>query len=105
MKTGWAFTAQAVTDLISIWTYYADNAGQGIAEKTRARIESAIRRVIVRHPHSGRPRPELGPAVHSFPVVLYMVYYEVSAGRPVILRVLHARRDLSRPLMSLLVAS
>ena len=105
MTVGLALTAQAVDDLISIWNHYADTAGEAVAEKTRIRLESTIRRVIVRQPRGGRPRPELGPGIHSFPVLPYIVYYEVHAGHPLILRVLHAHRDLSRPLASLLIAS
>lgn len=46
-------------------------------------------------PGTGRPRPELHPGARGLVVVNHLILYEVPADRVVILRVIHAARDLA----------
>ncbi|WP_407919191.1 type II toxin-antitoxin system RelE/ParE family toxin [Deferrisoma camini] len=50
---------------------------------------------ISEFPSMGRQRPELGPAVRSFPVGRYVVFYRLTGDTVEIVRVISAYRDPS----------
>ena len=95
---------KAISDLREIWLHIAVGSGTDVAERCAWRIDDTIRRIIGIHPASGRRRPEFGPDVRSLPIVPYVAFYRIEAKRVTVLRVLHGRRDLRQPLMSLLTA-
>jgi toxin ParE1/3/4 len=50
--------------------------------------------LLAEHPLIGRPRPELGENVRSFPVGNYLIFYVPRAGGVDIARVIYGGRDL-----------
>ena len=50
--------------------------------------------LLAQHPLIGRPRPELGENVRSFPVGNYLIFYVPRAGGVDIARVIYGGRDL-----------
>lgn len=98
------YDAQAANDLEQIERYYAERADAAVAGEFVDRIATTLEHVIARNPHAGRPRPELGPQVRSFPVLPYVVFYKVEGSRIFVLRIIHGHRDIRPPLASLLTA-
>lgn len=76
------YSEPADVDLANIKRYYAEQAGTDFAEGQTNRIIHTFEGLVARHPRAGRLRPEL-------------VY---------VLRILHGRRNIQRPLASLLTA-
>ena len=103
MSVDYEYAEEATIDYSLIWDHFCQVASIRAADEVVQRIEETIR-TIARHPRSGRPRPEMGVDVYSFPVVLYVVFYRVERRRVRILRILHGHRDIRAPLMSLFVA-
>jgi toxin ParE1/3/4 len=63
-----------------------------------------VARLIGEHPLVGHVRPELTPAPYRFSVVRgfpYLVVYDPTPARPVIVRVVHGARDLPEVLRDL----
>jgi toxin ParE1/3/4 len=83
---------QAKADLDSIWTYIAANNVKA-AEELLDRI-GAVFEILVKNPHAGRPRPELGLNLRSFAVESYVVFYIPQSGGVDIVRVMHRRQDI-----------
>jgi toxin ParE1/3/4 len=50
--------------------------------------------LLAEHPGVGRPRPEFGEGVRSFPIGSYLIFYTPSAQGIDVARVLYAGRDL-----------
>jgi toxin ParE1/3/4 len=65
--------------------------------------EAAIRRIgLLRHfPESAQPRPEFGPDIRTIPIGRYIVILRVALPKVIILRIVHAARDLPRLLKPL----
>jgi toxin ParE1/3/4 len=93
---------EAISDLGLIWDYYAERASLRVADEVLQRMHVTFVRTIAQRPRAGRPRLELGDQIYSFPVIPYVVFYEVDGRRVRILRILHGHRDIHEPLMSLL---
>lgn len=98
------YTTEAKADLKLIWGDSVKRFGLQQADSLRARIDETMRTTILAFPNSGRLRPELGHGVRSFPIVPFVVFHRVDGKNVVVLRVLHGRRDIREPLLSLLVA-
>jgi len=98
------FHAKARSDFDEIWTYVAHDRGTVVADRLLEGIYDVLLRTVLRQPTIGRKRPEFGEDVRSYPIVPYVAFYRLNHSRATILRVLHGRRDLKRPLMSLLTA-
>jgi toxin ParE1/3/4 len=98
------YTAGADSDLANIKRYYAESAGADVAEALTSRIVVTLERLVSHHPRAGRARPEFGSGVRSFPVLPYVVFYRAEGNRIYVIRVLHGRRNIQRPLASLLLA-
>ncbi len=89
-------TPDADSDLDDIWQFVAITSGSyDIADRL---IDSITDRFVLfgaSHPNIGRARDEdLRPGLRSFPVGEYMIVYRVQDGDAVILRVVHASRDI-----------
>ena len=93
---------EAISDLGLIWDYDAEHANVRVADEVLRRLHATFVRTIAQRPRAGRLRLELGDHIYSFPVIPYVVYYEVDGRRVRILRILHGHRDIREPLMSLL---
>jgi toxin ParE1/3/4 len=96
---------QAEDDLSQIWSFCASESRADVADGMLERIAAVVRKVICRYPLAGRPRPELGDGVRSYPILPYVVFYSSSDRGVRIERVLHGSREIRGPLLSLLVAS
>jgi toxin ParE1/3/4 len=72
----------------------------GAAQRFR---EAAIRRIgLLRHfPESAQPRTEFGPDIRTIPIGRYIVILRVALPKVIILRIVHAARDLPRLIKSL----
>ena len=104
MKRRIEYLFPAISDIERIWQYVAGSSGVTIADRLIDKIDASLHQTIALHPNSGRLRPELGPEIRSFPIVPYVAFYQVAGRNVQILRVLHGRRDIREPLMSLLAA-
>ena len=84
-------------DLLQIWRYYDDAAGEEVATRLVTRIESRFP-VIAENPYIGVLREEYGPGVRAYPVpnLPYVIIYNISGGLVEITRVVHGRRNLGR---------
>lgn len=82
----------AQADVDDIWTHIARDDPDA-ATRMVARIAHVTDRLI-NFPLSARPRPDVGEGVRSLPVGSYTVYYRVEGERVLILRVIHAARDV-----------
>lgn len=100
-----SYTGSALADLARIWMQIAEKTSVRRADDIKLRIEERVERVLAKLPGAGRLRPEFGRDVRSFTVSWpYVVFYRHAGRRIEILRVLHGRRDIREPLMSLLAA-
>ena len=88
------FQPRAVDDLVEIGRYIAQNNPER-AQNFVSEIERACH-VRARAPLSGRPRPNLTDALRSFVHGSYVVFYLPEAEGITVVRVLHAKRDLSQ---------
>jgi len=83
---------RAKFDLAEIWDY--------IAESSETRADAFIEvvdqklQIIAERPTIGRSRDELVPALRSFPVGRYVVFYRPIEDGIDVVRVLHSARDL-----------
>jgi toxin ParE1/3/4 len=100
-----AYSRAAREDANRIWLYCADEFGTTRANGLIDGIASTLAETIAVFPASGRTRPEFGEGVRSFPVLPYVAFYRVARGRVIIIRILHAHRDLKGPLMSLMLSA
>ncbi len=86
-------SALAEQDYRQIWRYIAaDNADA--ADRLLLRIDSKLL-VYAENPGMGTARDRLGPALRSFPVGNYVVFYRLVAEGIELVRVLHGARDMS----------
>ena len=92
---GFVRSAQADSDLDSIWYYIATESGSiEIADRL---VDTITERffLLAQYPHMGRRRDDdLRPGVRSFPVEKYVIFYQVQDAGVFILRVLHGSRDI-----------
>ena len=97
MNYSYEVTGPAVRDLNQIGDYYYEVAGEEVANRLLARIESRFL-VIAENPYIGVLREEYGPGVRAYPVpnLSYVIIYKVSIGMVEITRVVHGRRNLGR---------
>ncbi len=82
----------AFSDLTDIWLYIAADSPAS-ADLLLDRIERACR-VLAEHPFLGRPREELAPNVHGFPIGNYVVFYRSLDDGIEVVRVIHGARDI-----------
>jgi len=89
----YSLTSQADVDLDDIVEYIAkDNVEAALAIDERI---TKIFEMLSDNPRIGRERPEFDCGLRSFPADNYLVFYRIWAGKIVIVRVLHATRDLN----------
>jgi toxin ParE1/3/4 len=89
---------RATADLDDIWLYVAEQSGNpNIAQRL---IDTITERfyVLSEHPYLGRSRSELRPALRSYPVRNFLIFYRVDEGDVVIIRILHGSRDVAAAL-------
>jgi toxin ParE1/3/4 len=86
---------EAESDLDGIWLYIAKASGSmDIANHQIDAIIDALA-LLARHPLIGRPWASLNrPGIRRFPIGSYIIAYRPEPREVVILRILHAARDL-----------
>jgi toxin ParE1/3/4 len=104
MKSTIDYAAEAADDLERIRQRSIDEFGHEIAERAIITVLGAIRKTVAMFPACGRLRPELGQTVRSYPIPPYIVFYSTNEHSIRILRILHGKRNIHNPLMSLLLA-
>src|SRR6185437_6843672 len=83
---------QTEIDLTSIWDFIArDNVRA--ADSLLVRIEAAFN-MLAANPLAGRARDDLAPAIRSFPVGNYIIFYLPRSDGIEVVRVLHGRQDI-----------
>ena len=82
----------AQADLDSIWDYVA--ARNAVAADKLLRIFCAKLTLLADAPGVGRPRDEFAPALRSFPVGEYLLFYRPMKDGIELVRVLHGARNL-----------
>ena len=87
-------TPAAERDLIDIWVYTADEWGVDQADHYLAEIERALDR-LRDYPERGADIREVRAGYRRLPVGRHRIYYRLSHGVVEIIRVLHARMDVS----------
>jgi toxin ParE1/3/4 len=94
----------AQLDRMRVWLDGAERFGVERADDFIERIDATIRDTIDAFPNAGRQRAELGTGIGSFPIPPYVLFYRANARRVEIIRMLHGRRDVKAPIVSLLIA-
>lgn len=93
MVQHYVVTATAESDLLEIWRYIAEDNEMAADRLLRELAEKFS--LLTQQPGLGRERPELYPAVRSFPVGRYVIFYRGLEQQDIeITRVLHSARDL-----------
>ena len=97
MTAAYRVTDSASRDLTQIWCYYDEAAGEEVANRLIARIESLFP-LIAENPHIGVLRTEYGAGVRTYrpPNLPYIIFYTISGDTVRITRVVHGRRNLGR---------
>jgi toxin ParE1/3/4 len=83
---------RAISDLIEIWSYIADDSVAN-ADAFIDKLYETIQ-LLARQPGSGRHREELAPGIQSFPFGRYIIFYRAVGSAIEIVRVLHGARDI-----------
>ena len=86
-------TRQAEEDLLEIWDYIADD-NPIAADDLLDEIDAACT-TLAENPNAGRLREQLAPALRSFPVGNYVLFYRPGTDGIVLIPVLHGARDVS----------
>lgn len=85
---------RAETDLVEIWSHIADD-NEAAANRLLGRIADVLE-MLREHPQAGRSRPDLkSPALRSFPIGNYVVFYQPMSNGIEVIRVLSGYLDVS----------
>ncbi len=86
-------TPRAEQDINEIWDYIAADSIPA-ADRVLRELEAALRR-LAKTPGMGHVREDLADRRHRFfPVYSYLIVYRAEAKTLVVIRVLHAARDV-----------
>ena len=92
---------EAKADVARIWRYLAER-NFGAAERWLSTIDAKVK-LLAEFPGIGQRREELAPALQSFPVGDYLIFYRRAPSGIEILRVLHGVRRPAQLLRALSV--
>lgn len=84
---------KAKADFVEIWNFIAAKSPDA-ADRLLDEITSKFA-MLVSMPQAGRRRDEIAEDVRSFPVGKYVIIYCLTTDNLIILRVLHAARDIN----------
>jgi len=90
-----AVSPQARSDFREIIGYLQEKAGRAVARRYAARIEEGLG-LIEEHPAIGAARPRLGANIRIWPIPPYVPIYALGEDIVQILRILHAKRNITR---------
>ena len=88
-------TDRAQEDITAILRFVAERSGDvavgvGVADAVTSQCE----KLAMLSGTMGRPRPELGPDLRSFPFRGYVIFFRYAGDEMVVLNVLNGRRDI-----------
>lgn len=83
---------EAEADLIDVWLFIADDSPVN-ADRFLDRLD-AMAFKLAETPGMGKDRPELAPALKSFPVDNYVLFYREIMDGIALVRVLRCSRDV-----------
>ena len=83
-------TPDAQTDLIEIRRFTVKHWGTAQSQKYLLELRQTIR-LLAETPTLGKPRPDVGSKVLSFPHVSHVIYYVVHEQQLIVFGVLHKR--------------
>lgn len=84
----------AEQDLLDIWTYIAKDKPEAADRFIDLLTEKC--EILGGAPEMGRRRDELAPALRSFPVGRYIIFYRIADRGVEVVRILSAYRDLGQ---------
>ncbi|MBV1882198.1 MAG: type II toxin-antitoxin system RelE/ParE family toxin [Pseudomonadales bacterium] len=90
MSTTFHLTSDAQADLIAIRQFTLQQWGPAQSQKYLSELRKTII-LLNEAPSLGKPRPEVGSHVLSFPHVSHVIYYVVHEQQLVVFGVLHKR--------------
>ena len=89
-------TPRAKRDIFALWDYVAPESLKG-AERLVRRVDELLI-MLAENPQAGRASPTAG-GVRYFPFDSYLIFYRYTDTTLVVLRILHAARDISPDLL------
>ncbi|MCW5644659.1 MAG: type II toxin-antitoxin system RelE/ParE family toxin [Rhodoferax sp.] len=87
----------AALDILDVWDHIADD-NLAAADRWVDDLDIAFSRLATQ-PMMGRARPELAPAIRSFPFRRYVIFYLPLPDGIDVVRVLHSARDIDGELL------
>jgi toxin ParE1/3/4 len=90
----WLILPAARDDLAAIWRYGMETWGTAQADAYTDGL-FALFDLLADHPEMARERREFTPPVRIHPTGAHLVIYHLQQHRPEIIRILHARQDLT----------
>jgi toxin ParE1/3/4 len=87
------FTDRAEDDIAETWKFVAQTSIEQ-ADRLLVRLIEQCER-LTSWPGTGRPRPDLAPDARGVVAINHLILYRVESDCVVILRVIHAARDLA----------
>ena len=88
--SNYRLTPDAQSDLIDIRRFTLDRWGEAQSKKYLFELRQTLH-LLAETPSLGKPRPDVGEDVLSFPHISYVIYYVVHAQQLVVFGVLHKR--------------
>ncbi|TAN46651.1 MAG: type II toxin-antitoxin system RelE/ParE family toxin [Methylococcaceae bacterium] len=86
-------TRKARSDLLSIWSYIAED-NPDAADKLLDAIDKKCA-LLGENPRLGQARADIAPAMRHFPVKNYLILYQERPSGIEVVRVIHGSRDLN----------
>lgn len=90
----WRIRPAARADLAAIWRFGLETWGEAQADAYADSL-FALFDLLADFPGMARERSEFTPPVRIHPTGAHLVIYRLEQGRPDVLRILHARQDLT----------
>jgi toxin ParE1/3/4 len=88
------FLASVRTDLLAIRGYIAEQSGsRSVAQQFMVLLREQCHHLASLPGELGRPRPEIGPAIRSFPFRGYLIFFRYAGERFEVLKVVERHRD------------
>ena len=92
------FVTSVRRDLAQILAYVSEQSGSvSFAENFVARLRAQCRKLASLPGELGRPRPDVGPAIRSFPFRGYLIFFRYSGENFEVLKIVEGHRDDASP--------
>ena len=92
------FLGTVRADLLVIRSYIADQSGsRAVAQQFMMLLRNQCHRIASLPGELGRPRPDVGPAIRSFPFRGYLIFFRYSGENFEVLKIVEGHRDDASP--------